>query len=339
MDSVEYPVLTGSIMWVLAKLNFGTGALGYFYVNAAFIAAIFIGLGFLIHRMKPELSYLYALAPAGIASLYINWDMWAIISMVLAIYWFDRKKFDYSAIALGISVATKFMPVFLLLPILYIFWQKKSYKTFARYFGISSLVIVVINLPVALTTPTGWWRFYELNLNRSSDWGSIWYSLSLLGFNLANVNYLSILLLLIGFAVISIYLLELKAPPLLAEISFVVLAVVMAVSKVYSPQYVLWLVPLAVLALKNNKDVHAFWVWQGAEMIYHVAIWQHLALFTGAKFGLPANLYAVISLIRIAALGYFIWVLLRRSLAESRRTPNSHKTLREFLFESADKYP
>jgi hypothetical protein len=194
-------------------------------------------------------------------------------------------------------------------------------------------------LPVALTTPTGWWRFYELNLNRSSDWGSIWYSLSLLGFELANINYLSILLLLIGFVAISIYLLELKSPPPLAEISFIVLAVVMAVSKVYSPQYVLWLVPLAVLALKNNKDVHAFWVWQGAELIYHVAIWQHLALFTGAKFGLPANLYAVISLIRIAALGYFIWVLVRRSLAESRRTPNTQKTLREFLFESADKYP
>jgi hypothetical protein len=133
--------------------------------------------------------------------------------------------------------------------------------------------------------------------------------------------------------------LELKSPPPLAEISFIVLAVVMAVSKVYSPQYVLWLVPLAVLALKNNKDVHAFWVWQGAELIYHVAIWQHLALFTGAKFGLPANFYAVISLIRIVALGYFIWVLLRRSLAESRRTPNTQKSLREFLFESVDKYP
>jgi uncharacterized membrane protein len=338
-NSVEYPVITGTIMWLLAKLTFGTGAIGYFYINIALIAFLFIGLGALIHRMKPELSYLYAVAPAAVASLYINWDMWAIISMVAAIYWFDKKKFDYSALALGISVATKFMPIFLLLPILYLFWQRRSYKQVARYISIFTVLVVLINLPVAFTTPTGWWRFYELNLNRSSDWGSIWYSLSALGINLANINYLSILLLLIGFAALAIYLLELLQTPSLAEISFIVLAIVMTASKVYSPQYVLWLVPLAVLALSNKKDVYAFWVWQGAEMIYHIAIWQHLALVTDAKFGLPANLYAIISLVRIAALGYFISVLVRRGLSTSRRSSDSHKTLREFLFESADKYP
>ena len=225
-NSVEYPVITGTIMWLLAKLTFGTGAIGYFQINIALIASLFIGLGVLIHRMKPEFSHLYAVAPAAVASLYINWDMWAIISMVAAIYWFDKKKFDYSAIALGISVATKFMPVFLLLPILYLFWQRRSYKQLARYISIFTSVVVLINLPVALTTPTGWWRFYELNLNRSSDWGSIWYSLSALGINLANINYLSILLLLIGFAALAIYLLELNQTPSLAEISFIVLAVV-----------------------------------------------------------------------------------------------------------------
>ncbi len=338
-NSVEYPVLTGTIMWLLAKLTFGSGAVGYFYINAVFIAGLFISLGFLIQRMKPELAYLYALAPAAVASLYINWDLWAIISMVAAIYWFDRKKFDYSALALGISVATKFMPIFLLLPVIYLFWHQRSYKALARYLAIFTSVVVLINLPFALTTPTGWWRFYELNLNRSSDWGSIWYSLSALGINLSNINYLSILLLLIGFAALAIYLLELNKVPELAEISFIVLAVVMTASKVYSPQYVLWLVPLAVLALNNKKDVYAFWVWQGAEMIYHLAIWQHLAVVTDAKFGLPADLYALISLARMAALGFFISVLVRRGLSTSRRASNSHKTLREFLFESADKYP
>jgi len=135
-NSVEYPVITGTIMWLLAKLTFGTGAIGYFYINIALIAFLFIGLGALIHRMKPELSYLYAVAPAAVASLFINWDMWAIISMVAAIYWFDKKKFDSSALALGISVATKFMPIFLLLPILYLFWQRRSYKQIARYISI-----------------------------------------------------------------------------------------------------------------------------------------------------------------------------------------------------------
>jgi uncharacterized membrane protein len=54
---------------------------------------------------------------------------------------------------------------------------------------------VAVNLPVALTTFDGWWRFYSLNLNRGSDWGSLWYALSNLGLDLTHQNYLSVLLL------------------------------------------------------------------------------------------------------------------------------------------------
>lgn len=337
-NSVEYPVITGLVMWLLAKFSMSQSHTTYFYINAAFISAIFISLAFLLKKMKPEFSYHYLFAPAVIASLFINWDMWAIISMVIAIYFFDQKKFDFSALALGISVATKFMPIFLLLPIALIFWRSKEIKSALRFLLIAAMTFLLINLPVALTTPTGWWRFYELNLNRGADWGSIWHSLSALGIHLTNINYLSVLLLLAGFAAIAVYFLEVNKAPTLAELGFIVLAFVMLVSKVYSPQYVLWLTPLAVLALTNKKDVYAFWVWQGAEVIYHFAIWQHLAVVTGAPFGLPENMYALISLLRIAATAFFIAILVRRGLAR-RGAPKTHNSVREFLFESADKYP
>jgi hypothetical protein len=79
------------------------------------------------------------------------------------------------------------------------------------------------------------------------------------------------------------------------------MVIVMAVSKVYSPQYVLWLTPLAVIALIDKHELAIFWFWQGAEFLYHLAIWQHLALVTGAKFGLSVTAYSVICLIRIGA--------------------------------------
>jgi hypothetical protein len=118
----------------------------------------------------------------------------------------------------------------------------------------------------------------------------------------------------------------------LAEVSFIVLALVMIASKVYSPQYVLWLVPLAVIAISSRKGVHAFWIWQIAEVMYHLAIWQHLATVTDAKFGLPLTGYALISLIRIAACLYFVVVLIKKA---SRGGQFPH----EFLFKSADSYP
>ena len=340
-DSVEYPVVTGAVMWALAQITpSGDDSIkNYFNINIFFIALLLILTSLLIYKFRPEYAYLYPLAPAGIASLYINWDLWAIISMVGAIYWFDRKKLDLSALALGISISTKFMPVFLLFPIAFIFLRRNQLHNALRYLLISGATFIAINLPVYLTTPEGWLRFYQLNLSRGSDWGSLWYALTALGVNLANLNYLSILILLAGFAAIAIYILELRNIPSLASLSFIVLATVMCASKVYSPQYVLWLAPLAVIALTDKRDLHAFWIWQGGELIYHLAIWQHLATVTSAKFGLPLYGYALATLLRIATTIYLIATLVRRGLKAGVQTQLSHRSLREFLFESADKYP
>ncbi len=340
-DSVEYPVVTGVVMWVLAQVTPGgdNDTKNYFNINIFFLALLFIASALLVFRIKPEFSYLFPLAPAVIASLYINWDMWAIVSMLAAIYWFDRKKLLLSALTLGLSISTKFMPIFLLLPIAIIFLRRKEMREGVKYLIVTSLTFLLINLPVLLTTPEAWLRFYTLNLSRGSDWGSIWYSLSALGISLANLNYLSILALLIGFTVIAIHLLGLEATPSLASVSFIVLAIVMCASKVYSPQYVLWLAPLAVIALVDKRDLRAFWVWQGAELVYHVAIWQHLALVTDAKFGLPAMGYALISLVRIFATLYLVAALAARAQRSSQRGSQTYNPVREFLFESADKYP
>lgn len=340
-DSVEYPAVTGIVMWAIAQITPGgsEAAIKYFNLNAIFLALIFIGVSLLIYRIRPEFSYLFPIAPAVIASLYINWDLWAIASMLAAIYWFDRKKLFLSALALGLSISTKFMPIFLLVPILIIFLRRRKVREGVEYLLITAITFLAINLPIFLTTPDGWLRFYQLNLSRGSDWGSLWYSLSTLGVNLANLNYLSILALLIGLTAVAIHILGISPVPSLASLSFIVLALVMCASKVYSPQYILWLAPLAVIALVDKRDLHAFWIWQGTETIYHIAIWQHLALVTGAKFGLPATAYALISLLRIVTTLYFVAVLIRRAQKASGMGPNTHNSLREFLFESADKYP
>ena len=333
-NAVEYPVLTGTVMWFFARaLPSGENEiLNYYRLNALFLAALFIFIAYIVYRIRPEVAYLAAIAPAAIASLYINWDLWAIASMMLAIYWFDRKRFDYSALAIGISISTKFLPIFLLLPIVLILWRRNEIKTLVRYLAITAATFAVINIPVLLTTPEGWLRFYQLNFDRGQDWGSAWYALSSLGVPLGSTNFFAILALLIAVLVVSLFIFGTKETVTLADVSFIVLALVMVASKVYSPQYVLWLVPLAVIAMTTRKDFHAFWIWQIAEVIYHVAIWQHLATVTDAKFGLPLTGYALISLIRIAACLYFVAVLIKKA-ARGGQFPH------EFLFKSADSYP
>ena len=333
LNSVEYPVLTGMVMFLTAK--FVDSPIVYFNLNVIFLVLLFIGLVLLIRKMKPEFSYLLPLAPAMIASLFINWDLWAIITMMLAIYWFDRKSYLLSALAMGISISTKFLPIFLLLPIAFILWRQDRIKELLKYLITTALIWLAINLPFALTTPTGWWRFYKLNLERGADWGSLWLAFNQLGLNLANLNYLSLLLLLIGITSIAIFLFEIRSTPTLASVAFIVLATVMVSSKVYSPQYVLWLTPLAVIALTSAKDLPAFWIWQGGEIIYHIAIWQHLAVVTGATFGLPAAGYAGLTLLRIATTLYLIWILGKRAL----QARNPQGSLFDLLFEASKPYP
>ncbi|CAN2229200.1 hypothetical protein MCEROE11_01420 [Candidatus Nanopelagicaceae bacterium] len=330
-NSVEYPVVQGAIMWASAKL-IPDGVNNYFYGSALLLALLFIFIALIVFRIRPEFGYLLPLAPAAIASLYINWDLWAIAAMMLAIYWFDRKQDYVSAFALGIAISTKFLPIFLLIPIALIYFRREDLLKFVKYSAVVVATFAAVNLPVALTTFDGWWRFYSLNLNRGSDWGSLWYALSNLGLGLTHQNYLSVLLLLIAITLFSLFFLQTVDVLKLAHVALFIMVAVMAVSKVYSPQYVLWLVPLAVIALIDKRDLAIFWFWQGAEVLYHLAIWQHLASVTGAKFGLPVVAYSIITLIRIGA---SIALVVR--LAARHRKSGVFPS--EFLLSTGESYP
>jgi len=332
-NSVEYPVVTAMVMYATSFA--ANSPVSYFNINIFFLILLFIATVLVVRKIRPEFAYLVPVAPAMIASLFINWDLWAIASMMIAIYWFDRKQYLASSVLLGISISTKFLPIFLLIPIVFIFWRDAKMKEAIKYLAITFGIWLAINLPFALTTPTGWWRFYKLNLDRGPDWGSFWLALQQLGINLTNLNYLSVLLLLIALTTIAVLLFELKYTPSLASVAFFVIASVMLASKVYSPQYVLWLTPLAVIALTNTKDLHAFWLWQTTEIIYHIAIWQHLAQVTDAKFGLGPTPFAILTLLRIAGTIYLMAVLARRAL----QARNTHSKLLDLLFEGSKAYP
>ena len=329
-QSVEYPVLMGVVMYLTAlPLN---DIRDYYFLNIFLLALLFIATVFIAQRINVY-GFYYALAPAVIGSLFINWDLWGIPTMLLAIYWYDRKKFDYSAIALGISVATKFFPVLLLIPILAI--AARSNRLPIRYLSIFTGTWLAINLPVALTTPTGWWHFYKFNMERGPDWGSIWNVGQIFGLTSGNTNFLSLLGTLAILSWVMVYLFGLKTTPTLAEVSFIVFASALILGKVYSPQYVLWLTALAVIAIKTKPTLIIFWVWQMAELAYHIAIWQHLATISEAQYGLAQNFYGAISLIRLIACIAMIYSLARQ-LAKARSTQGKPW---DFLFETASTYP
>jgi len=339
-NAVEYPPLTGIVMYATSFLvqHNGDQYRKYFDVNAILLSILFIAVVLLLKRMRPDLWYLLPLAPVVIASLFINWDMWAVLPALGAIYYFDKGNNRKSAILLGIGTAVKFYPIVLALPVLLIFWRRRELRGAVNYLLITSGTWLVINLPFILTTPTGWYRFFKLNSERGADWGSIWHALYIFGLRVDHLNLFSILLFLVGASFFALFVIGIKEIPSLAQISFLIVAIFVTASKVYSPQYILWLTPLAILALQDKHDKHdkkdriAFWIWQGAEMIYHLAIWEYLAVYSGAHFGIPEKAYATAILLRIGALAYFSATLIHKS------TPKFDPQNREFLLSATDGY-
>ena len=306
-NAVEYPPLTGLVMWataIITPYGYNSDKI-YFLINIGLIAALFVGTALLVAKINPNKWYLLPLLPAVIASLYINWDIWAVLSSVAAIYLFDRRRYGWSSVALAISIATKFFPVVLFIPISIIFLKQKEYREGIRYLLRATLLWIVINAPFALTTPAGWWRFFKLNGNRPADLGSLWQALNIFNIYPSHINFYWIAIFGLSAVVVAGRLLRNIKVPTLAQIAFIFVALFTAFNKVYSPQYVLWLAPLGVIALQNKRDRSAFWVWQGCEALYHFAIWEYLGGYAGAKFPLPPKWYASIILIRISATLFF----------------------------------
>ncbi|MEC9128993.1 MAG: hypothetical protein VX748_03255, partial [Actinomycetota bacterium] len=111
------------------------------------------------------------------------------------------------------------------------------------------------------------------------------------------------------FLAVTVLALATRRRPRLAQIAFLVIAAFALSGKVYSPQYVLWLVPLAAMARPRWRD---FLIWQAGEVVYLAAIWWHLAGYDvdDAK-ALGTGLYAVATFVHVAATVYFAAMVIR----------------------------
>ena len=75
------------------------------------------------------------------------------------------------------------------------------------------------------------------------------------------------------------------------------------INKVYSPQYVLWLLPLAVLARRNWRDLL---IWQAGEVFYFAMVWFYLGGWIAPAGGMGTPAYQLAIVVRLAAEVYLI---------------------------------
>jgi uncharacterized membrane protein len=317
---VEYPVLIGAAMqavaWVVRPISDPSIRGREFFdvtvlLLVAFSLAGTLATAYLAGRSRRWTALGVALAPGLILAAFINWDLIAMGLVALGMAAWAARRTVLAGVLLGLAVATKFYPLLFFGPLLLLCLRAGRMRAFWTTTASAAVTWLVVNLPVAFAAPAGWGKFYALSKDRPADWGSVWYFFetehwpfvgSLTG---GSLNLFSAALFAAGCVLIAALILTAPRRPRVPQVFFLVLAVFLLGNKVWSPQYVIWLVPLVVLA---RPRLWAYLVWQVAEVTYFFAIWAYLitvAVGSGqvplAEGGISPGVYFAALLSRLVA--------------------------------------
>jgi uncharacterized membrane protein len=254
-----------------------------------------------VNRRRPWDAALFAASPALALTFLVNWDMLAVVIVAATLWSWARGRPILTGVLIGLGTATKLYPLFLLGGLLVICLRDRRWRELCGVVLAGAATWLVVNAPGYLTGPEQWKVFWSFNSERTADLGSVWLVLSQAtdtAFTAHTINLWSYAIF--GLWCAGVALLGWLAPttPRLAQLGFLVVAGFLLVNKVYSPQYVLWLLPLAVLARPRVRDQI---VWQAGEIVYFASVWWYLDGQLAPGGGEDAGFYWVAIFIRVAA--------------------------------------
>ncbi|MDQ1604108.1 MAG: hypothetical protein QOE01_1953, partial [Actinomycetota bacterium] len=319
---VEYPVLTGLGMWLTAALvphsENPTDRTRWFYdINVLVIAvcaAVVVAATARTAGARPWDAAMVALAPTLALAGTINWDLYAVALLSMAMLAWARSRPVAAGVLIGLAAAAKFYPVFFLGPLFLLCLRAGRLREFGTTLAAAVGAWLLVNVPVMLVDFHGWAYFYTFNKSRGESWGSPWVVLTQQGHGVPPQALNTLVGGLFAASCIAIAGLALTAErrPRLAQLVFLVVAAFLLTNKVYSPQYVLWLIPLAVLARPSWRD---FLIWQAGEVLHFVGTWMFLIGTANtdvtASRSLGTTPYDMSVLAHIAATLYLVVMVVR----------------------------
>ena len=314
---MEYPVLTGMFQFGAAQVAQAWEAISpgsplevvkYFALAVLGLSALWllaVWATYLSAGRRPWDTMFMAASPIVVFQVFTNFDAIAIAATAVALLLWSRNRSVLAGVAIGVGVAAKLYPLFLFGPLLVLALRNRRFAGFFRALGAAVVTWLVINLPFIITVPDGWREFYRLNTDRPVNPESIYNVIAGLtgwgGFDQALaageaptvVNTVSLVLFLA--ACLGVLVLGMTAPrsPRVAQLAFLVVAAFLLTNKVWSPQFSLWLVPLALLAIPS---VRVLLPW----MVFDAFLWiAHMSHFWGPEnLGLNAEWFYALVLIR-----------------------------------------
>lgn len=321
---MEYPVLTGLYQYVsmaLAKTYSAVTRAVAIPVIAEVvmffnIAAFGLALAWLATVWATALlagrriwdAALVAASPLVIFQIFTNFDALATAFAVGGMLAWARRRPALAGVLIGLGVAAKLFPVLLLFPLVLLGARTGRLREVATTVMTAVAAWLVVNLPIMLLFPRGWSEFFRLNTRRGDDMDSLYNVIKSftgwrgfdadLGFWQPPTLLNSVTAMLFAACCVAIGYIALTARqrPRIAQLAFLVVAAFLLTNKVWSPQFSLWLVPLAVLALPHRRILLGW-------MTIDALVWvpRMLYLYGESNGGLPLQWFTTTVLLRDVA--------------------------------------
>ena len=256
-----------------------------------------------------------AFAPVALLVLPISPDIVGVALTAAALYAWTRGRPILAGALLGLAISARTYPLVIVAALLFLCLRTGRMQLWLRTAGTAAVVAGGILFVLGAINPEAASAAYRAWLDAGAGFGSPWLLPQLGGQPLSptTVTLLCVAGWVIALVVGAGFTLAMPRRPGLAEVSLVMLAIVMLTGKSMTVQSALWLVPLAALVGLAWKDVL---VWSAAEALHFEAVWLYLAGTSVPNRGLPAAWYAVLLIVR---LGGVLWLLGRTwQLALSR---------------------
>ncbi len=283
---MEYPVLTGVYQYVsmavaktytalskVAPLPVIAEVVMFFDVAAfglalAWLATVWATAGLAGRRVWD--AALVAASPLVIFQIFTNFDSLATAFAMSGLLAWARRKPWLAGVLIGFGAAAKLYPLLFLGAFLVLGIRSGRLGGVVRTTLAAGVTWWLVNLPVLLLYPRGWSEFFRLNTRRGADMDSLYNVVKsftgwrgfdpTLGFWEPPMVLNTVVTVLFVLSCAAIAYIGLTAPrrPRVAQLAFLVVAAFLLTNKVWSPQFSLWLVPLAVLAVPHRRVLLAW---------------------------------------------------------------------------------
>lgn len=330
---LEYPVLSGWLIELNRLITVGLGApvgtgldptarmeaTNLFYsVNMVVLFILWLVTIFAHLGATPGRGWdatMLAASPAVVLTGLINWDMLPLALTALGIFFWARKKPGWAGLLLGLAMAAKLYSLFLLGPLLLLCFRAGKMREFGRTAVFFVVGWLIPNLPVMILAWDEWALFWSFNSDRTGDFGSVWYLFALNGTPIEGLNAVSTSLFILGCAAIALLIVVAPLRPRVGQVSLLVLIAFMLTNKVYSPQYVLWLLPFVAMCRPRWRDWIIFTI---GEWLYVMAIWGHLGQYLSPGDGGPDKIFWVATILRLCTQAWLASTVVRDILNPAR---------------------